>query len=467
MRSDSSTANGKVVTSIAEGTPADVNSAVKAAKAAFHNSWGLKVPGAERGRFLSKLADLMEKHSDELAAVEALNGGKTFDGAKKMDLRLSISTIRYYAGWADKIHGQVIETQENMLAYTRHEPFGVVGQILSWNFPLLMMCWKLGPALATGNCVVLKPSELTPLTALRMCSLINEAGFPPGVVNVVTGHGDTVGKAIATHMDIDKITFTGSTLVGRKIMELAANSNLKNVTLELGGRSPNIVLADANLDLAVKCFANGIFLNHGQTCCSGSRIFVHSSIYDEFLKRFTEETKSLKFGDQFALDSKQGPQVSKVQFDRIMGEISQAKSQGAKVHLGGERHGTQGYWIQPTIITDTRPEMRIVKDEIFGPIAVVIKFTDEKDVLDAEETSMQGLTASFFTKDLTHGVEVANKLQAGTVWVNCMNTLYPNVPFGGYRQSGIGRECGQYALDTYTNVKSVQINLTDEAPAVA
>ncbi|KAH9991002.1 aldehyde dehydrogenase domain-containing protein [Russula vinacea] len=463
--------NGKILASINEGTSKDVDDAVDCAKKAFKDTWGLKVPGEKRGRYLNKLADLMEEHLDELAAIEALNTGKTFTGTKAMDLKLSVSTLRYYAGWADKIHGQVIETQESNFAYTRREPFGIVGQIIPTNFSLLIMAWKLGPALATGNCVVLKPSEFTPLTALRMCTLINEAGFPPGVVNVVTGYGHTVGLAISEHMKIDKVAFTGSTLVGRKIMEAAAKSNLKDVTLELGGVSPNIVFDDADLDLAVDCFVRGIFWNHGQTCCAGSRIFVHSKIYGEFLKRFTQATKSLKTNSRGLLEeSKQCncPQVSKAQFDRTSQYILNAEKQFATVHLGGKGSSTQGYWIDPTIIT-AKSNMGFVKEEIFGPVAVIIKFENEDDVLELEDNSLYGLTASFFTKDLTRGVQVANKLQAGTVWVNCMNTLYPNVPYGGFKQSGIGRECGQYALDTYTNVKSVQMNISGrkfESPVV-
>ncbi|KAI9461069.1 aldehyde dehydrogenase domain-containing protein [Russula earlei] len=450
---------GKVITSIAEGTAKDVDRAVAAAKRTFENTWGLKVPGAQRGKLLNRLADLLETHSDELAALEALDNGKTFLWAKAVDVHFSIETIRYYAGWADKIHGQVVETHERKLAYTRHEPIGVVGQIIPWNFPLLMFAWKLGPALATGNAIVLKPSEFTPLTALRACSLINEAGFPPGVVNVVTGYGHTAGQAISEHLGIDKVAFTGSTLVGRKIMEAAAKSNLKNVTLELGGKSPNIVLNDADLDLAVDWSAFGIYWNHGQCCCAGSRIFVQSGIYDEFLKRFTAKSKSIKLGDPFAKASDQGPQVSQIQFDRILDYINSGKQQGAKVHLGGERHGTKGYFIQPTIFTDTRPDMRIVQEEIFGPVCVVIKFEDEEDVLRQANDTLYGLAAAVFTQDITRGIQLAHKLQAGTVWINCVNSLHPNVPFGGYKQSGIGRELGEYALANYTNLKAVHVNL--------
>lgn len=451
--------NGKVVGTVAEGTDKDVDRAVQAAKRAFHTSWGLKAPGALRGKLLSNLARLMEEHGDELAALETLDNGKTLSNSKNIDLAMAIATIQYYAGWADKLHGQVIETDESKFAYTRHEPFGVVGQILPWNFPLLMLSWKLGPALATGNCIVLKPSEFTPLTALRMCSIIKQAGFPPGVVNIITGYGNTVGQAISGHMGIDKVAFTGSTLVGRKVMEAAAKSNLKNVTLELGGKSPNIVFADADLDLAINWSVHGIFWNHGQTCCAGSRIFVQESIYDEFVKRFTAKTKELKLGDPFANDSYQGPQVSQIQFDRIMEYINLGKKDGATVHLGGERHGNEGYWIQPTIFTDTRSDMRIVQEEIFGPVAVIIKFKDEDDALRQANDTLYGLAAAVFTQDITRAIQFAHKLEAGTLWINCVNSLNPNVPFGGYKQSGLGREQGEYALNNYTNIKAVHINL--------
>jgi len=353
----------------------------------------------------------------------------------------------------------VIETHEQKLAYTRHEPIGVVGQIIPWNFPLLMLAWKFGPALATGNAIVLKPSEFTPLTALFMCSLVNEAGFPPGVVNVVTGYGSTAGQAISEHPGIDKVAFTGSTLVGRKIMETAARSNLKNVTLELGGKSPNIIFNDADLDLAIDWAAHGIYWNHGQCCCAGSRIFVQSGIYDEFLKRFTAKSRTIKLGDPFGSDIDQGPQVSEAQFNRIMGYINSGIEQGATVHLGGKRHGTEGYWIEPTIFTDTRPDMQIVQEEIFGPVCTVIKFEDEDDVLRQANDTLYGLAAAVFTNDITRGIQIAHKLHAGTAWVNCVNSLHPNVPFGGYKQSGIGRELGEYALNNYTNVKAVHVNL--------
>ncbi|KAF9232075.1 aldehyde dehydrogenase domain-containing protein [Melanogaster broomeanus] len=451
--------NGKVTTSVSEATSKDVDTAVDAAQRAFETVWGLNTPGAQRSILLGKLAVLMEAHADELAAIEALDNGKTFSWARNADVAASIDCIRYYAGWADKLTGQVQETSEAKLTYSRHEPIGVVGQIIPWNFPLLMFSWKIGPALATGNTIVLKPSEFTPLNAIRMAHLIQEAGFPPGVVNILTGYGNTVGNAISHHMKIEKVAFTGSTLVGRKVMEAAAKSNLKNVTLELGGKSPNIIFDDADLEQAVNWAAFGIFWNHGQTCCAGSRIFVQEGIYDEFLQRFTAKARSLKVGDPFDPESFQGPQVSQIQFDRIMGYIESGKEQGAKVEVGGERQGNEGYFIRPTIFTNTSPDMKIVREEIFGPVGVVIKFSDEEDVIRQANDTAYGLAAAVFTQNLNRAIKTAHRLKAGTAWVNCVNQLNTGVPFGGFKQSGIGRELGNYALNNYTNVKAVHINL--------
>ncbi|KAF8066470.1 aldehyde dehydrogenase [Lyophyllum atratum] len=450
--------NGKVITKVSEATEKDVDVAVAAAQNAFDTTWGLNASGASRGELLNKLAALMVEHKGELAALEALDNGKTFEWAHGTDVTFAIDVIKYYAGWADKITGQTIETDEKKLIYTRHEPIGVVGQILPWNFPLLLFTWKIGPALATGNVIVLKSSEFTPLTALRMAGLIQEAGFPPGVVNILTGYGNTVGAAISSHQLIEKVSFTGSTLVGRKIMEAAAKSNLKQVTLELGGKSPNIIFNDANLEQAVNWAAHGIFWNHGQACCAGSRIFVQSGIYDEFLKKFTAKAQSIRVGDPFATDIDQGPQVSQIQYDRIMNYIDSGKQEGATVHLGGDRFGSEGYFINPTIFTDTKPEMKIVQEEIFGPVGVVIKFDNEEDVIKQANDTMYGLAAAVFSQDLDRALQTAHKLRAGTAWVNCVNQLHPNVPFGGYKQSGIGRELGEYALHNYTNVKAVHVN---------
>jgi aldehyde dehydrogenase (NAD+) len=451
--------NGKVITKVSEATEEDVDIAVEAAQKAFETTWGLNAPGSLRSELLWKLAQLMERHHHELAAIEALDNGKTFNWAKGGDVTFAISVIKYFAGWADKITGQTLETDERKLCYTRHEPIGVVGQIIPWNFPLLMWSWKVGPALATGNTIVMKPSEFTPLTAIRMCALIQEAGFPPGVLNLVTGYGPIAGAAISSHMKIGKVAFTGSTLVGRKIMEAAAKSNLKPVTLELGGKSPNIIFDDADLDQAVNWASHGIFWNHGQTCCAGSRIFVQAGIYDEFLKRFTAKASAITVGDPFGKDIDQGPQVSQTQYDRIMGYIESGKKEGATLHQGGDRHGKEGYFINPTIFTNVKPEMKIVKEEIFGPVGVVIKFEDEADVIKQANETHYGLAAAVFTQNLNRAIETAHKLQAGTAWINCVNQLHVQVPFGGYKQSGIGREMGEYALHSYSNVKSVHVNL--------
>ncbi|KAJ7143279.1 aldehyde dehydrogenase [Mycena crocata] len=454
-------ATGKLVTKVSEATAQDVDLAVKAAQNAFNTTWGLNAPGAKRAELLNKLATLMEAATDELSALEALDnaGQKTFGWAKKVDVSLAINTVKYYAGWADKITGQTIETDERKLVYTRHEPIGVVGQIIPWNFPLLMFAWKIAPALATGNTIVLKPSEFTPLTALRMCALIQEAGFPPGVVNVLTGYGNTVGAAISSHMEILKVAFTGSTIVGRKIMEAAAKSNLKPVTLELGGKSPNIIFNDADLESAVEWTAHGLYWNHGAACCAGSRIFVQSEIYDKFLEMFTEKSKSIRIGDPFGQDIDQGPMSSQAQFNRIMSYIDSAKEQGATVHLGGEPHQSEGYFIKPTIFTNTTPEMKIRQEEVFGPVGVVIKFEDEDDVVRQANNTLYGLVAGVFSQNIDRAIEAAHRLQAGTVWVNCFHNFAPNIPFGGYKQSGIGREMGEYGLQQYTNVKAVHINL--------
>jgi len=323
----------------------------------------------------------------------------------------------------------------------------------------LMLCWKIGPALATGNTIVMKPSEMTPLTALMAADMIHEAGFPPGVFNLIVGYGDTVGQAISEHRGIEKVAFTGSTIVGRKIMEAAAKSNLKNITLELGGKSPNIVFNDANLEQAVGWAAHGVFWNHGQACCAGTRIFVQSGIYDKFLASFTERIKAIKVGDPFTKGVHQGPQVSKGQYDRIMSYIDSGKEQGAKLHIGGGRVGDEGYFIEPTIFTETRPDMKIVQEEIFGPVGVLIKFEDEEDVIRQANDTLYGLAAAVFTQDINRALETVRKLKAGTAWINCVNTLEPNVPFGGFKQSGIGRELGEYALNNYTNVKAVHVNL--------
>jgi aldehyde dehydrogenase (NAD+) len=450
---------GDKITTVSGGSSKDVDVAAEAAKKAYKTSWGAKVPGAQRGALLFKLADLLEQHAAELAALEALDVGKAFTMASMADVPAAISCARYFAGWADKIQGKTLESNDMKMSYTRHEPFGVVGAITPWNFPLVSFIIKLAPALACGNTVVMKPSEVTPLSALRVCSMFEEAGFPPGVVNVVNGYGHAVGQAMSEHPIIAKISFTGSTLTGRKIMETAAKTNLKNVTLELGGKSPTIVFNDADLDQAVKWAAHGIFFNQGQVCVAGSRIFVQAGIYDEFLQKFTAHAQALKLGDPFEPTTYQGPQVSQTQYERVMGYINAGKTAGATVHSGGSRHGTSGYFVEPTIFTDCKPDMKIVREEIFGPVAVVIKFGTEEEVVAMANDTSYGLAGAVFTQNINQAIRVAQNIEAGTVSVNSTIMLESGLPFGGYKQSGIGRESGEYALATYTQIKAVQINL--------
>ena len=452
----------EVITSISEATEKDVDIAVAAARKAFNGTWKHTTP-AERARLLNKLADIAEKNTDTLAAVESLDNGKSITFARG-DVAAVIACLRYYAGWADKIVGKTIDVNPSMFHYTRNEPIGVCGQIIPWNFPLMMVSWKIGPALATGNTVVMKSAEQTPLSALVFAQYIKEAGFPPGVFNLLSGFGKVAGAAIAAHMDIDKVAFTGSTVVGRQIMKAAASSNLKKVTLELGGKSPNIVFNDADIEKAIDWVNFGVYFNHGQTCCAGTRIYVQEGIYDKFIEAFKARADANKVGDPFHDQTFQGPQVSQLQFDRIMGYIKIGKEEGASLLTGGERHGDKGYFIQPTIFKDVKPDMKIMREEIFGPVAAIAKFKDEEEVIALGNDSSYGLAAAIHTKDLNTAIRVSNALHAGTVWVNCYNMLHTQVPFGGYKESGIGRELGELALLNYTQNKSVVINLDVPAP---
>jgi len=454
--------NGDKLTEIVEGTAADVDSALDAAREAFDNVWGYNTPGFERGKLLMKIATLMERDADILASIEALDNGKAFSAARGFDVTESAATFRYYGGWADKIHGKVIEQAPGKFAYTKHEPVGVCGQIIPWNFPLLMFSWKIAPALAAGCTVVIKPSELTPLTAAYMTKIFTEAGVPKGVINVVCGYGQTVGNALSSSQKVDKVAFTGSTAVGRKVMEEASKSNIKKVTLELGGKGANIIFEDADISEAVKYAAQGIFFNHGQTCCAGSRIFVQRKIYDEFAKKFAEVTQKLKVGDPFETSTYQGPQVSQVQYDRIMNYVECGKQEGATVITGGKRHGKTGYFIEPTIFGDVTSNMKIVKEEIFGPVVVMTAFDTEAEVVKEANSSNYGLASAVFTQNITRAHQVAGQLKCGTVWVNCYNELHPQIPFGGFKESGIGRELGEYALENYTETKAIHVNLTNK-----
>ncbi|RLM00421.1 hypothetical protein CFD26_108640 [Aspergillus turcosus] len=447
----------KPIVAVHEATEKDVDIAVEAARKAFKGAWKNVIP-SERGRLLTRLADLLERDVDTIAAIEALDNGKAFHIAKG-DVALSANCIRYYGGWADKIVGQTIDTNPDSLTYTRHEPVGVCGQIIPWNFPLLMWAWKIGPAVATGNTVVLKTAEQTPLSALYVAKLVKEAGFPPGVINIISGFGRVAGAAIAAHMDIDKVAFTGSTLVGRQILQVAAKSNLKKVTLELGGKSPNIVFPDADLDDAIKYVNLGIYFNHGQCCAAGSRVLVHESIYDKFLALFKQRAEENQVGDPFNPQTFQGPQVSQVQFDRIMGYIDEGKKAGATVVTGGARHGEKGYYVQPTIFADVHEDMKIVKEEIFGPVCTVQKFSSEEEAIEIANNTNYGLAAAVHTTNLNTAIRVSNEIRAGTVWINNYNTFLAQMPFGGFKESGLGRELGSYALDNYTQVKTVHVRI--------
>lgn len=446
---------GVEICQVAAADAADVVKAVEAARKAFEQGPWRKMNASERGRLLYRLADLIEEHGDELARLESLDNGKPVSVAKRVDVAKAIACYRYFAGWADKVQGKTIPIDGDFFCYTRHEPVGVVGQIIPWNYPMLMQAWKLAPALATGNTVVMKPAEQTPLSALRIGELIVEAGFPEGVVNLLPGFGPTAGAAIARHMDVDKVAFTGSAETGRLILEAAAKSNLKRVTLELGGKSPNIIFHDTDLDEAVEGAHLGIFSNQGQVCCAGSRVFVEEKIYDQFVEKSVARARKRVVGDPFDPKTEQGPQVDQTQFDRVMGYIESGQSEGAALACGGKRVGNRGYFIEPTVFADVQDEMKIAKEEIFGPVMSVIPFKDLDEVITRANRTVYGLAAGVWTRDIKKAHAIANSVRAGTVWVNCYNVLDTRAPFGGFKQSGSGRELGEYGLQEYTEVKTV------------
>jgi aldehyde dehydrogenase (NAD+) len=450
---------GEEICQVAEADAADVDKAVAAARAAFDLGPWKKMRASERGRMLDRLADLIEQNADELARLETLDNGKPLSIAKAVDVTKTIACYRYFAGWADKVQGKTIPIDGDFFCYTRHEPIGVIGQIIPWNYPLLMQAWKLAPALATGNTIVMKPAEQTPLSALRLGELILEAGFPEGVVNLLLGLGSTAGAAIARHMDVDKIAFTGSTEVGRLIMEAAAKSNLKRISLELGGKSPNIIFADSDLDDAVEGAHLGLFVNQGQSCCAGSRVFVEEKIYDEFVVKSIARARKRRVGDPLDPRTDQGPQVSESQFDRVMGYIESGRREGATLACGGERVGDRGYFIQPTVFCDVQDEMKIAREEIFGPVMSIIPFKDMDEVISRANRTTYGLAAGVWTRDIKKAQAVANGVRAGTVWVNCYHVLDTRAPFGGFKQSGMGRELGEYGLQQYMEVKTVTLKL--------
>ncbi len=451
-------ANEEVLALVAEGDKADVDEAVKAARKAFEEGKWPKLGPHQRARFLFKIADAIDAHADELAELESLDNGKPLSQARAIDVPAAAETFRYYAGWCSKIYGETNPSDPSMFNYTLREPVGVCGQIIPWNFPLLMAAWKVAPALACGNTTILKPAEQTPLTAIRLGELLCELGLPDGVFNLITGFGPGAGSSIAEHPDIDKVAFTGSAEVGRLILH-ASEGNLKKVSLELGGKSPNIIFPDAEMEAAVPNAMMGVFYNSGQVCAAGTRIFVQRDIYDNFVEQLTKYTQGMTMGDPLDPKTKMGPLVSKEQFDKVKGYLDIGRKEGAKVTIGGEAAAGKGYYVKPTIFVDVNNDMRIAREEIFGPVAATIPFKDENDAVFQGNNTTYGLAAAVWTRDVGRAHKVARALKAGTVWVNCYGMVDPISPFGGYKQSGFGRELGKYAVDLYTQVKTVFVKL--------
>jgi len=451
-------ATEEVIAEVAAGDKADVDQAAKAARKAFETGPWPKMDARDRGRLIHKLADLIEDEFNDLAALETLDNGKPIRDARAADLPLVLDCLRYYAGYADKIHGQTIPVRGNYFTYTRREPVGVVGQIIPWNFPMLMVAWKWGPALAAGCTIVMKPAEQTPLTCLRMARLAQKAGFPDGVINVVPGYGETAGAAIVKHPDIDKVAFTGSGETAQIIMRDAATT-LKRLTFELGGKSPNIVFADADLQAAAAGSHFGLYFNQGQCCCAGSRLFVEEKVYDKFIDRISAMNKTRKLGDPFDPETEQGPQVDQTQFDKVMHYINLGKKEGAECLTGGGRWGDRGYYIEPTLFTGVTDDMTIAKDEIFGPVLSILKFKGLDEIVERANKTTYGLAAAVWTRDIAKAHYLANKIRAGTIWVNCYDVFDAAAPFGGFKMSGMGRELGERGLDAYTEWKTVTVSL--------
>ncbi|KAI8719979.1 Aldehyde dehydrogenase [Fusarium sp. LHS14.1] len=447
----------------------DVEHAVQAARQAFEGVWS-DVAGQDRSRLLYRLADLVEENAQVLAAIESWDNGKPYTTALLEDIPEVVDVFRYYAGWADKSYGQVIQTRGTQLNYTVPEPVGVCGQIIPWNYPIVMASWKLAPALAAGNTIILKVSEQTPLSALFLATLVAPAGFPPGVINIINGYGAVAGSALASHSDVDKIAFTGSTQTGKEIMKLAS-SNLKSVTLETGGKSPLIIFSDADLHAAVAAAYPGIMANAGQNCTANSRLLVQEEVYDRFLKLFKAKAVSdAKIGDPFAEETFQGPQVTQAQFDRILSYVQSGKDEGAKLAHGGKAYKNlngKGFYLEPTIFTHVAPQMRIYREEIFGPFVVILPFKSETEAVKMANDTEFGLAAAVFTRDISRAHRITRKIKAGTVWINNSQTVDPRIPFGGFKQSGIGQEQGEAGIKAYTNYKTVVVDLAPETRSEA
>ncbi|KAL9894008.1 aldehyde dehydrogenase, mitochondrial [Glossina fuscipes] len=455
-------ATNNVITYVAEGDKADVDKAVAAAKKAFQrNSPWRKMSPLQRTDLMIKLCELMTRDKPILASLETQDNGKPYTEAC-LDVDYSIDTLKYYAGWTDKFCGDTVPVGYDLVTITRKEPVGVVGQIIPWNYPLLMLAWKWGPALAVGCTIVLKPAEQTPLTALHMAALAKEAGFPAGVINVVTGFGPTAGAAISEHPDVQKVAFTGSVPVGRLVMEAAAKSNLKRVSLELGGKSPLVVFDDADVDFAVNVAHEALFSNHGQSCCAGSRTYVHEKIYDEFVSKAVAKAKSRTVGDPFDDKVLQGPQIDNEIFSQVLSYIESGKEEGAKLQCGGKRVGEKGFFIEPTVFSDVTDDMRIAQEEIFGPVQSIFKFSTVEEIIERANNVQYGLAAGVITNDLNKAMQYAQSVDAGSVWINCYDAVLPQTPFGGYKNSGMGRELGKDGLDNYLETKTITMKVFNQ-----
>ena len=454
-------ATGEVMAHVASGDHADIDLAVKAARKAFDEGPWSRMTHSERGKLIWRLADLIEENLEEFAQIESLDNGKPVAVARVADIPLAIDLFRYMSGWASKIEGQTIalsSLSSEYFAYTLREPIGVVGQIIPWNFPLLMAAWKLGPALAAGCTVVLKPAEQTPLSALRLGELLDEAGFPAGVVNIVTGYGETAGAALAAHPDVDKVAFTGSTEVGKLIVHAAAG-NLKKVSLELGGKSPNIVFADADLEAAIQGATNAIYFNHGQCCCAGSRLYIEKQVFEQVVEGVSENAKKINVAEGLDPQCDMGPLVSEEQLDRVLGFIESGGKEGAKTVIGGHRLGDHGYFVEPTLLTGAGPGMKVHDEEIFGPVVCALPFEKTDEVALQMNQTSYGLAGAVWTKDISKAHRLAKAMRAGTVWINCYNVFDAALPFGGYKQSGWGREMGREVFEEYTEVKAVCLKM--------